>query len=71
MKNHHYERSDCPSYAGDGRCMFPRCKCAYNIGGVCNVNGNLEGKVKAKTRYESENDQLFTGVYIGNSQVMG
>ena len=51
--------------------MFPRCKCAYNIGGVCNVNGNLEGKVKAKTRYESENDQLFTGVYIGNSQVMG
>lgn len=70
MKNHHYERSDCPSYAGEGKCKFPGCKCAYNIDGDCNVLGNLEGKLKAKTRYESENDIENFHIRIGNTPVM-
>jgi hypothetical protein len=72
MHDGHYDNTDCPSYAGNGKCKFrtsPRC--AYNIGNYrCTVNGNLAGKNKSKTREESEKSMMMDSV-IGNHRVMG
>lgn len=72
MKNNHYEKSDCPSYAGNGKCQFRSSgKCAYNAGDyVCKVNGNLENVPRSKTQKETEESMIQGSVRFGR-EVMG
>ena len=72
MHDGHYDNTDCPSYAGNGKCKFPTSpRCAYNIGNYrCTVNGNLEGKCKSKTREETEESIMIGSARFGR-EVMG
>ena len=71
MNHNHYDKTDCPSYAGDGKCKFQSSKkCSYNKGNfVCSVCGDLSGKPCSKTQLETE-ESMMTGSARFGREVM-